>query len=90
LLHATAAWQDTFLQAATNFLRDPHSPQVSFFGFARRPGARCRPLCRFNRMHSLKIIQVHLVTCKFKECDLILMQSTNFGPFQLLRRRVSK
>jgi hypothetical protein len=29
LRHATVAWQETFLQAAANFIRDPQSPRVS-------------------------------------------------------------
>jgi hypothetical protein len=45
--HATVAQRDSFLQAATNFLQDSQSPQVSLVGFTRRPAAICRPLCRF-------------------------------------------
>jgi hypothetical protein len=45
--HVTAAQRDTFLQAATNFLRDSPSPRISFVGFTRRPAAIRRPLGRF-------------------------------------------
>jgi hypothetical protein len=39
--------ENTFLQAANNFLRDSHPPRVSFVGFTRRPAAICRPLGRY-------------------------------------------
>jgi hypothetical protein len=45
--HATAARQNTFLQAATNISRDPQFPRVSFVGFTRRPAAIRWPLGRF-------------------------------------------
>jgi hypothetical protein len=45
--HATFAWQDTFLQAAANFLLDPQYPQVLFFGFWRRSADRFRTLRPF-------------------------------------------
>jgi hypothetical protein len=47
LRRATAALRDTFLQLASNVLRDPQSPRVSSFGSPRLPAARYRPLCRF-------------------------------------------
>jgi hypothetical protein len=47
LRRATAARQDTFLQAAANFLRDPQSPWVNSFGSSHHPAASIRPLCRF-------------------------------------------
>jgi hypothetical protein len=45
--HATAAQRDTFLQAATNFLQDSPSPQISFVGFTCHLAAIRRPLGRF-------------------------------------------
>jgi hypothetical protein len=45
--HATAARRDTFLQAANNFLRNPHSPRASSFFSPRRSAAKCRPLFCF-------------------------------------------
>jgi hypothetical protein len=35
--HTTAAWRDTFLQAAANFLRDPQFPRIRSFGSLHRP-----------------------------------------------------
>jgi hypothetical protein len=47
LRHANAAQQDTFLQAAANFLWDPQYLRVSSFGYPCHPAARCQPLCPF-------------------------------------------
>jgi hypothetical protein len=47
LHHATVTWQDTFQQAAANFLWDPQSPRVSLFSSPRCPTACFQPLCRF-------------------------------------------
>jgi hypothetical protein len=47
LRRATVARQDTFLQVAANFLRDPQSPRVSSIGSPRHPAVSFWPLCRF-------------------------------------------
>jgi hypothetical protein len=44
--HTTAAWWDTFLQAAANFLWDPQFPRVSSFGCPRHPAVDFRTLRR--------------------------------------------
>jgi hypothetical protein len=45
--HATFARQDTFLQAAADFLQDPLFPQVLSLIFWRRSTARLQTLRRF-------------------------------------------